>query len=37
MEPDFRRIKWFFYSDDRQGNTIRVFDNDNCGLFYAAR
>lgn len=26
MEPEFRRIKWFFYCDDRQGNTIRVFD-----------
>ena len=25
-EPDFRRIKWFFYCDDKQGNTIRVFD-----------
>jgi len=26
LEPEFRRIKWFFYCDRRQGNTIRVFD-----------
>jgi MoxR-like ATPase len=25
-EPEFQRIKWFFYCDDKQGNTIRVFD-----------
>jgi MoxR-like ATPase len=26
MEDEYRRVKWFFYCDDRQGNTIRVFD-----------
>src|SRR4051812_30202285 len=26
-EPEFRRIKWFFYCDDKDGNTIRVFDS----------
>jgi hypothetical protein len=26
LDPEFRRIKWFFYCDDRTGNTIRVFD-----------
>ncbi len=26
-QPEFRRIKWFFYCDDKQGNTIRVFDS----------
>jgi hypothetical protein len=26
MEDEYRRIKWFFYCDDDEGNTIRVFD-----------
>lgn len=26
MEDEYRRIKWFFYCDDRMGNTLRVFD-----------
>jgi len=26
MHPDFRRIKWFFYCDNFEGNSIRVFD-----------
>jgi hypothetical protein len=26
MEQRYRRIKWFFYCDDKQGNTLRVFD-----------
>jgi hypothetical protein len=26
MEDEYRRIKWFFYCDDKEGNTIRVFD-----------
>jgi hypothetical protein len=25
-EDEYRRVKWFFYCDDRLGNTIRVFD-----------
>jgi MoxR-like ATPase len=25
-EDEYRRIKWFFYCDDRRGNTIRAFD-----------
>lgn len=25
-EIEYRRIEWFFYCDNRQGNTIRVFD-----------
>jgi len=28
LEPEFRRVRWFFYCDDRQGNTIRVFDRE---------
>jgi 5-methylcytosine-specific restriction protein B len=26
MEPEFRRIKWFLYNDNQEGNTIRAFD-----------
>src|SRR5262245_58813275 len=26
MQPDFRRIKWFFYCDNFEGITFRVFD-----------
>jgi hypothetical protein len=26
MEDEYRRIKWFFYCDNKQGSTIRVFD-----------
>src|SRR5438477_9634968 len=36
-EAKFRRIKWFFYCDDREGNTIRVFDGrflQDCGNLF---
>ena len=26
-EDEYRRVKWFFYCDDKYGNTIRVFDH----------